>query len=450
MKKLVCLFCQYEKRISFRYSIGGIFRISIVLILLFPASLISFASQNFSPGYVIRNNGDTIRGLIDYQNWSRNPKTITFKRVSNNEIQIFNPLSIKAFQVKDEKFESAIVTTDLSPTSTSRLGFSNEIIPRQDTVFLQALVKGSKSLFFYKNNLFIDQFYIKEDSQFTLLIHKKYLRKITARTLGDLVSVERDYVAMNNEYFGQLAQYLNDCPDIYFMITNTGYNARDLEKLFFYYYECKGEKIDFFRERERLKFEFGILGGVSLTSLSFSGHRSFDYLIDANFGYSLNFTAGASLELRFPRARDRFSIYNDLAYFSYKLTGEALDFISDENYRFTNTTLGYSHIKASSMIRYRVPDKKFKPFFNAGLFFGLVVNETNQSIIERMFYTQFRITEEKAFESYPFDYGYVLGVGTEYDRLSFELRHEFGYGMSNHASLSSITGRSFFIIGYSF
>jgi hypothetical protein len=199
-----------------------------------------------------------------------------------------------------------------------------------------------------------------------------------------------------------------------------------------------------------MKFEFGILGGVSLTSLSFSGDRSFDYLIDANFGYSWNFTAGVSLELRLPRSRDRFSIYNELVYVSYKLSGEALDYISDENYRFTNSTIGYSHIKGSSMFRYRLPDKKFNPFFNAGLFFGLVVNETNQSIIERMFYTQFRITEEKALESRPYDYGYVLGVGTDYNRLSFELRYEYGYGMSNHASLSSITGRSFFIIGYSF
>jgi len=38
-----------------------------------------FSQENFTTGYVIKLNGDSISGYVDYRNWEINPTKIIFK-----------------------------------------------------------------------------------------------------------------------------------------------------------------------------------------------------------------------------------------------------------------------------------------------------------------------------------------------------------------------------------
>ena len=117
----------------------------IACILIFK---ISYGQENIKPAYVIDLKGDTLKGFIDYRNWEQNPKRITFRTTSGGENIYYTPLDIKKFSVVDEVYESGVVKVDESSTQIDLLSNTAEITYKLDTIFLQTLFTGEKSLYF--------------------------------------------------------------------------------------------------------------------------------------------------------------------------------------------------------------------------------------------------------------------------------------------------------------
>ncbi|MBK7174130.1 MAG: hypothetical protein IPH84_13035 [Bacteroidales bacterium] len=84
-------------------------KFSFILICLTLSSVIVFAQNKFLPAYVIQNDGDTIKGYIEYKQWGQNPEKINFKADLLTQVEIFKPLDIKAFFVQNELYRSAII-----------------------------------------------------------------------------------------------------------------------------------------------------------------------------------------------------------------------------------------------------------------------------------------------------------------------------------------------------
>ena len=55
----------------------------IVMALCLTIIVLPAFPQNYQEGYILINN-DTIKGLIDYQNWDVNPDSIRFKKSEND------------------------------------------------------------------------------------------------------------------------------------------------------------------------------------------------------------------------------------------------------------------------------------------------------------------------------------------------------------------------------
>ena len=106
--------------------------------------------KNFVSGYVLKLNGDTLRGLVDYRNWAKNPNVIRFRTFTSDDIREFKPLDIVGFGAKDEIYKSAVVKVEGS-SMNGIISDSPKFSFRTDTVFLQTFYQGSKSLYFYKN-----------------------------------------------------------------------------------------------------------------------------------------------------------------------------------------------------------------------------------------------------------------------------------------------------------
>jgi hypothetical protein len=270
----------------------------------------SFCQENYLPGYIINLTGDTLHGFIDYRNWNRNPKIIFFKEKSNGHKAKYTPLDIKAFGVRDEIYESAKVEVEESSDNTSELQSNNELDIQVDTVFLQTMIKGSKSLYCYKNKNEKDQFYIKQGSGYELLIYKKYISDHEGKEI----------ITENGRYLSQLSNYLEDCQEIPSKLADTKYNKKSLENLFRFYYNYTQTEIKFQKKTEKFSTEFGVFAGMSSTSLKF--RSSFvPYLVNANYNQSVNFSSGLSLNIIIPRNQGKWSIYNELIYTSYKVNG---------------------------------------------------------------------------------------------------------------------------------
>jgi len=419
----------------------------IVAFVLVSTSL--FSQENFLKGYIIIQNGDTVRGFIDYRNWSKNPQKINFKTTVKDEPQFFSPLEIKEFVVKDEIYKGAIVKVENSNIKT--LSNTLTLSFRTDTVFLQAFFQGPKSLYYYKDNFDQDNFYIYNNSQFELLEFKKYIKMDEAG---------HEFLLTNKRFIGQLRFYLNDCPDIDSKLKQFPYEPKSMTNLFKYYYsKMKTEKFTT-RTHETIKTEFGVVIGINMIDLRFLTNKAvFDPLPKAKFDNSISPIGGLSVNFVLPRNNGKWSIYNELIYSRYNTNAVYNKFTSNENYEIHHYNADYSYAKINNMVRYKYPIGKMNVFANAGVSYGLIVAEMNSDSINRRYngtstsFVQKLIANspsDNSFNSKKIELGFLVGLGANYKNIFTELRLEAGTGFSPYLALNITATRYIFLVGYRF
>lgn len=412
---------------------------SILGIILFHTS---FSQVNDQPGLIIKNNGDTLRGFIDYRNWAYNPDKIAFKPNMGDDPAYFKPTDLLEFRVKDEIYVSGIVQSEVSPVKTSRLDQDPQPKIKIDTIFLQTLIKGDKNLLYYRNADGIRNFFTRQDTAFQLLLYKRYIKVQDGKRL----------VQQMTKYKGQLSLYLNDCSSIGMKLKKTSYKQNSLTEVFKYYYNCSNSRPLFIKEREKIELEFGVLAGVSLTNVGFeSSSPAYDYLVKAGYDMSNNITVGVSLDLLLPRNQRKWSVNNELLFSSYNVDGKFENITSPNEYRITDTELGYSYLKMNNMLRYAYPINSVALFLNGGISNGFVLDETNYKREETKFYSREDVTESRAInETRQYEQGFLLGTGLKYKALSLEMRFEKGFGISKYEGLKVSADRYFLLVGYNF
>ncbi|MEP2023051.1 MAG: hypothetical protein ABJH98_02215 [Reichenbachiella sp.] len=422
-------------------------------VLLFNCQF-AIGQKNFQPGYILTLGGDTIRGQIDYRNWKINPDQINFIDPSSIE-QTFSPLEILEFGVADERYLSGIVDYETSSTllNFSKMSQSGQFDLASDTVFLQELFGGNKPLYFFYNNQQREYFYIENNNKLELLNYKKYLKKSPSADPDAPLAAHNSAVAENNRFRAQLMAYLSDCSSVNSKITSAGYGQKSMYRIFESYEKCVNPEGSNQRKREKIETKFGVLAGVSLSSIKFSGTDNYNSeLIESDFGSSVDFTAGVSIEFVFPRSGRKWSIPNELIYTSFSVEADHSD-ITDPDYLYTisHIELAYSYIKLNNMVRYSIPIGNIHTFINVGLSNGFAISETNNMTQTIQAYSSTRNTEEEAIEfTRKYEQGLIAGLGVRANKISFEARYEGSGGMSEAVNLSSKVKRFYFMLGYRF
>ncbi len=215
--------------------------LTFVILLIFISSGHSYGSSKYFSGYIITLTNDTLHGYINYNNKKITPDQVLFKETLDGSDLVFTPKSISEFRAAGEVFRSAIVKINQNPVKKSELTLSPDFHLTIDTVFLQAIILGEKELYYLKDSLGKESFYINQDSEYSWLMYQKYLRKENGKTL----------TVSNNKYIGQLLQYLRNCKSINPLLSETEYNFKDLLKAFYYYYDCTNSKMDYLLGEEK-------------------------------------------------------------------------------------------------------------------------------------------------------------------------------------------------------
>lgn len=407
----------------------------------------AFCQKNYEKGFIIKSNGDTIHGFIDYRNWSKNPGKIALKEYGGQKDEdYYTPLDIKEFGVTQDIYESAVVEVETSIYNANEINANPALSIKTDTVFLQALVKGPKSLYVYVDGTGKELFYIKNGSSYELLIYKKYVQEPLKEESTDgnnTANNKSKYIRENKRYTGQLRIYLQDCSSISSGIEKTSYTTKSMMVLFKSYYDKTKQVSNYQIKPEKIATEFGVLAGLTLSSLRFSLATSYVDLVNSNFKNSTAFTAGLFMNVVLPGCQGKWAINNELIYTSFRFDSSVSGDLFTKNY-----SIGYSYIKLNNMVRFKYPVGKMSVFLDAGISNGIAISETN---------TMQRYTTENVYDPVPaiaetrkYEQGLIMGIGSGYKKYSFEFRVEKGNGMSVYSYLKTTTTREYFMFVYRF
>lgn len=403
-------------------------------------SQVVFSQENYVPGYLISINGDTVNGQLDYQNWVKNPKRIHFKEGTSATKKTYLPMDIKAFGVEGEIYTSAIVDTEVSPQLTGRLEDNSRLNIKIDTVFLQLLIRGEKSLYFLHNELGIKNYHFLHQGEFKLLGQKRYM----ASQGGKIGAAE------NKQYIGQLTLYFQDCPKIYDKIQQITYTQKSLKKIFTSYLSCKESAVEFQHETEKITVAFGPIVGVALSAFNFrGGNGSLTGVSTIDFSQSINPVGGLFLEIVFPRNRQRSSLVSELLYTSYQVEGTSEQIANTINQTTYSVDLDYSYAKFNLLFRHKYPLNAMDLFVNVGLSNGYAL--TNNSYQKKAIVNggvDF-IHEDSPMATFSkYEQGMIIGIGSLYKNFSFEARYDAGNGMSRIPNFRSNSKRFSALVSY--
>lgn len=172
--------------------------LSIILTIAFPT--IIFAQSNYHRGYVLKNNGDTVKGYINYREWSQQPKSIDFKiNEADKQTLQFNPQTIKEFQVAGmDTYIAYTGSISIDKTNFPDVPEGLDTAKKLDTIFLKRLVTGKYLTLFQYRDEIKTRFFIAETNgePVELKYHEYY---------NDLKQVINSDI-----YKGQLLLYINE------------------------------------------------------------------------------------------------------------------------------------------------------------------------------------------------------------------------------------------------
>jgi hypothetical protein len=409
----------------------------------------SFSQTNFKEGYVIDLHKDTIRGYINYYNWNKNPRSITFKTTVNATETAYIPEDIVGFSVAGERYISGIVTIDISPFRENELTESESPQYRTDTAFLQVLIDGRKKLFSLTDENLKTHFIIDLNGVYETLLFKKYLKSVYGAMS----------IKTNEKFRGQLLVYFQDCPAIQKKISYVSYNRKDLINLFDEYYKLINDEIlyKYNLVKYKIRSEFGLMGGLSLTNVKFYGSDYSVYpIINANYPWSKNFIAGAFYNIILPQLKSRlsykgkWSINNELIYTSYKIDGLWIDYTNENIYTNWYSTIGASFIKLNNLLKFSYPIDRCMIFVDGGISNGFSISLTDYLKEEDHVYSNTAVIESQALAYMNhLETGLILGLGSNIKNFSCEVRFERTNGMQS-ANVASRVTRGFVILGYRF
>jgi hypothetical protein len=169
----------------------------IALLIALPSVL--FAQSNYHGGYVVKTNGDTVKGYIDYREWDRTPKSIHFKtNETGKDVLEFDPQTIKVFEITGlEHYISYSGLISMDKTSFPDLPTGLDTNKLEQTIFLRQITTGKYLNLYKQKDDTKSRFFIGQDAgPVTELRYSQYYS-------------DDNVVTESASFRGQLGYYIN-------------------------------------------------------------------------------------------------------------------------------------------------------------------------------------------------------------------------------------------------
>jgi len=157
----------------------------IVLIALFLFVELSNAQTGFRSGYIIKNEGDTLFGQVDFQSEGQMSRFCRFKQQDSLKVREYFPFEISGYRFTDGKYYVS-----------KRINNKN--------VFLEFLIKGKVNLYFYFDEN-VDRYFIEKDSlNFTEIPYQEVYK----------IKGNNEVLIRSKKHFGVLTYFMQDAPGL--------------------------------------------------------------------------------------------------------------------------------------------------------------------------------------------------------------------------------------------
>jgi len=357
-------------------------------ILLFLCLYDLEAQTDFRQGFVITNQNDTLKGLIDYRGDTRNSKRCDFKSGENSPVKEYLPMDIKAYRFSDNKYYvSKKIKSD---------GLEKQL-------FLEFLVDGIAGLYYYVNGGEAHYFIEKSNGQLFELIQKQDRAFID----GKLYQID------DKGYVGLLRYAFGDCPKIFPLLDNITLDNKSLIEATKKYHEyvCTDRKcIVYEKQMPAIKVGFGSYLSMNGSSLSFSNSRDVTYAgMEANMAFYPSI--GFLLNVILPRMNEKltFQVAAEIGKSYFYGSGSVPFYVSSEELELHLTTA-----TTSLGLKYTYPKGKIRPTFAFRGNAVWILSKDDKRTVNFDNGVDPTITDLTSFMKPNILYGYTVKAGVDY------------------------------------
>lgn len=371
---------------------------NLLLLLILCIATATFAQTNFVNGFIIQtNHTDTLKGLIDDQNWGINPTKVAFK--TNNVEKIYNINQLASFgSINNEHYVVKRIDLDITPDqSAALLRVAQRMVVKDTLVALLVLLKAENGLYYFTDKRDKEHyFYNVRGGKMKELVQHKYLKQLQ----------DKNYEVQNNLYIRELDSLFQDCSELKRRTKNATLEQKSLTDLFIDFNKCKGCNYTCYvkKSEDKNKVVLGVVGGTSIIGKSVYQRDYLNNSIHDEPIIAFSPIIGINLNIYSKRNLGRRSLFLEVLYENETLGLKTL------NFSFTKNNIYFNALYR----RYVLSQNKIHPFY--GLGFNIKYSASKKL--------------SNQFESYSFNYGeisnqFLAEIGFEYKRIQFNLRAKY-------------------------
>lgn len=327
----------------------------IVFILLsFLILVFNLSAQNYTKGYILKNNGEKLDGWIAYRTDRLNATECLFKSDLSSNSEKFYPDDIQEYRLVDTRDgEKLYISKKVNVESEEK------------NVFLDFLLQGEMNLYYYESDK--QKYYLFEDEG------------------GKMFAVSRNpefvyqgadygiYYGEDTKYKGFLKYQFKDYPKIAKMTDKTEFSHKSMIKLVKAYHDltCDSEEecVVFSGKgvQSTIKVKFSVYGGANYIS-------SFEVADVAGLNREFTMTKvapviGAQVNFYLPRLSNSVSVFVDVSMSNLK--GEYSKVASEYDYTLKMNTLTFS---TKAGLKYTYPKGTVRPMIEGGATYTALFN----------------------------------------------------------------------------
>lgn len=396
-----------------------LFLFSIVLLIgINPAK----AQTNPQAGYIITNENDTLRGIIDYRTDSRNAHSCLFMADGENSYKEYLPTEIKGYRLSDS---GACYITKTFP-----------IYGEEKTFFAEYLLEGGVSLYRHKENT-TEFFYLVDADGFVATIHET----------GDVILRREDQIAAQRKKLTEASQIFKKSQktlqQLWAMPQVSSDQLLKLTKAYNKEFYADTNETEFYQKdiksSDGIIAHFRVEAGIGINKMTFWPNAEWNYPIKTT---SLTPIIGVGTDVLFPRFSKSLMMQVMLSYSYNKGDPEqephdAYKDVYKRGWSFHDVCL-----QIGAAFRF-MPEKRFSPLVRGGLSLDYLLGLKTTDMYG--YHETSKYSNDKSFSP-----RYYVGLGAETSLGTHKVSLTANYVMRNFGTIGLRAPMFTFVAGFVF